>query len=51
MRSGGLQIHGMVFDIPNGEFKILDRSTQSFAPLDATLERLRRSTGVGVVNA
>jgi carbonic anhydrase len=33
MRSGSLQIHGMVFDIASGEFRILDRDTERFAPL------------------
>ena len=33
MRAGSLQIHGMVFDIATGEFRILDRQTERFAPL------------------
>jgi carbonic anhydrase len=33
MRSGNLQIHGLVFDIPSGEFKVLDRLTHTFISL------------------
>ena len=33
MRAGSLQIHGMVFDIASGAFRILDRQTDRFAPL------------------
>jgi carbonic anhydrase len=34
MRSGNLQLHGMVFDLPTGSFKVLDRQNHKFLALD-----------------
>lgn len=33
MRSGNLQVHGLVFDIPSGQFSVLDRTANKFVPL------------------
>jgi carbonic anhydrase len=39
MRSGNLFVHGLVFDIKTGTFRILDRATNHFLPLKAALEQ------------
>ncbi len=41
VRSGALEVHGLVFDIPNGTFKILDRTTDTFLPVADVLEARR----------
>ena len=39
MRSGNLFVHGLIFDIKTGTFKILDRTTHQFLPLKTALNR------------
>jgi carbonic anhydrase len=39
LRSGNLFVHGMIFDIPKGEFRLLDRSTLKFLPLTEVLAK------------
>ncbi len=43
VKSGCLQVHGLVFDIPRGEFKMLDRVTDSFVPVAALLAARRNA--------
>jgi carbonic anhydrase len=50
MRSGCLQIHGMVFDIASGEFRILDRGAQTFSPLDVAIARYSEHRTMEVAN-
>jgi carbonic anhydrase len=38
MRSGGLLLHGMTFDIATGQIKMLERSTYEFKPLQEVAE-------------
>lgn len=42
VRSGNLYVHGMVFDIPSGEVRLLDRDSLTFLPLAEVLERRAR---------
>jgi carbonic anhydrase len=51
MRTGWLQIHGMVFDIGSGEFRILDRHTERFAPLSEVASAIDGERTAGVVHA
>lgn len=37
VRSDKLQLHGIVFDIPSGEFSVLNRQTLRFEPLSAAV--------------
>lgn len=46
LRSGNLFVHGMVFDIPKGEFRLLDRSTLRFLPLSEMLEQRARQQAI-----
>jgi carbonic anhydrase len=48
MRSGNLQIHGLVFDIASGEFSMLDRGSLTFLPLSEVIERRKASQPVEV---
>jgi hypothetical protein len=48
MRSGNLQIHGLVFDIASSEFSMLDRGNLSFVPLSEVIERRKRTEPVEV---
>ncbi len=45
VKTGALQVHGLVFDIPRGEFKILDRATDTFLKV-ADVVAARRNTEV-----
>jgi len=47
-RSGNLYVHGMVFDIPSGEFRMLDRSSLNFLPLREVLQRRARNEALTV---
>ena len=51
MRAGCLQIHGMVFDIASGEFRILDRLTARFAPLSEVFSAVNGDRRMGVAHA
>jgi len=46
MRSGNLQVHGLVFDIASGEFVMLDRSSLTFLPLTEVVVRRKTSQPV-----
>jgi carbonic anhydrase len=48
VRSGNLYVHGMVFDIPSGEFQLLDRASLRFLPLAEVLERRARQESLTV---
>jgi carbonic anhydrase len=39
VRSGALQLHGMVFDIPSAQFRFLDPATEQFVSLDEMIAR------------
>lgn len=43
VRSGNLYVHGLVFDIPSAEFRMLDRTTLTFLPLNEVLARRSRN--------
>lgn len=45
VKSGYLQVHGLVFDIPCGQFKMLDKATDTFVPV-ADLLAARRNAEV-----
>jgi carbonic anhydrase len=49
-RAGCLQIHGMVFDIASGGFRILDRDTQRFASLMEVMASTYRAHAAGVAH-
>lgn len=51
MRAGWLQIHGMVFDIATGEFRILDRDTERFVALSDMTSSTNGALAVGATNA
>jgi carbonic anhydrase len=51
MRGGCLQVHGMVFDIASGEFRILDRASERFAPLSEVMAGSNDAHPVGVAHA
>jgi carbonic anhydrase len=40
VRAGALQLHGWIYDIPHGEFKIYDRAQHAFVPLASIVETL-----------
>jgi carbonic anhydrase len=48
LRSGNLFVHGMIFDIPKGEFRLLDRSTLKFLPLTEVLAKRREQQALSV---
>lgn len=48
LRSGNLFVHGMVFDIPKGEFRLLDRSTLKFVPLSEVLAKRAEQAALNV---
>lgn len=45
LRSGNLQVHGLVFDIPSGEFRVLDRVTHTFVNLNDLMARREAEVG------
>jgi carbonic anhydrase len=42
MRSGNLQVHGIVFDISSGEFSLLDRQHHTFLSLSTVVSQMRQ---------
>jgi carbonic anhydrase len=48
VRSGNLYMHGLVFDIPSGEFRMFDRNTFAFLPLHEVLERRAKNEALSV---
>jgi carbonic anhydrase len=40
LRSGGLELHGWVFNIPRAELKVYDAEQQSFVPMTMTADSL-----------
>ena len=43
VKSGALQVHGLVFDIPRGRFKMLDRVTDRFVPVSDLLAERQKA--------
>lgn len=48
VRSGSLYVHGMVFDIPSGEFHMLDRASLTFLTLAEVLQRRAKNEALAV---
>jgi carbonic anhydrase len=48
VRSGNLYMHGLVFDIASGEFRMLDRNTFTLLPLREVLERRAKNESLSV---
>jgi carbonic anhydrase len=40
VRSGALTLHGWIYDIPHGEFKMFDRTRHTFVPLASVVETI-----------
>ncbi len=41
VKGGALEVHGLVFDIPRGEFKLYDRASEAFVPVADVLAARR----------
>lgn len=48
VRSGNLYLHGLVFDIPSGQFQMLDRGSLTFLPLKEVLDRREKNEALSV---
>jgi carbonic anhydrase len=48
LRSGRLYVHGLVFDIASGAFKMLDRNTLEFLPIAEVQERRAKNAPITV---